>query len=381
MKVIKPGETIGLLGGGQLGRMIALAGRAMGYRFVTMDPTPDSPSGQVSDYQIVAAYNQVEAAKELAERSQVITYEFENVDAQVAEVLETNAHVPQGSRLLRITQHRIREKTAIQLLGIPVAPFRAIHRVEDVREAVEEFGLPVVMKTATGGYDGKGQWVIREKDQIDQAFEELSRTGAELIVEKFIRFQLELSVVAARNLSGEVATFPVSHNIHVDNILHLSMVPAPIDAQIAARAERIAGEIADKLEVVGLIAVEMFLTEDGELYVNELAPRPHNSGHFTMDACVTSQFEQHVRAICNLPLGSTKLLSPVVMVNILGEHLEQVLNQAEKLPSTFKLHLYGKKEAQAKRKMGHINVIADSVAEALEMIESKGIWNKAEVLK
>lgn len=381
MKVIKPGETIGLLGGGQLGRMIALAGRAMGYRFVTMDPAPDSPSGQVSDYQIVAAFNHVEAAKELAERSQVITYEFENVDAQVAEVLETNAHVPQGSRLLRITQHRIREKTAIQSLGIPVAPFRAIHRVEDVREAVEEFGFPVVMKTATGGYDGKGQWVIREKDQIDQAFEELSRTGAELIVEKFIRFQLELSVVAARNLSGAVATFPVSHNIHVDNILHLSMVPAPIDTEIAARAEKIAGEIADKLEVVGLIAVEMFLTEDGELYVNELAPRPHNSGHFTMDACVTSQFEQHVRAICNLPLGSTKLLSPVVMVNILGEHLEQVMNQADKLPPTFKLHLYGKKEAQAKRKMGHINVIADSVAEALEMIETTGIWNKAEVLK
>lgn len=381
MKVIKPGETIGLLGGGQLGRMIALAGRAMGYRFVTMDPTPDSPSGQVSDHQIVAAFNNVEAAKELADRSQVITYEFENVDAGVAEVLETNAHVPQGSRLLRITQHRIREKTAIQSLGIPVAPFCAVHSAEDVRQAVEQFGLPVVMKTATGGYDGKGQWVIRNTDQIDQAFHDLSRTGAELIVEKFIRFQLELSVVAARNSSGEVATFPVSHNIHVDNILHLSMVPAPISQEIAAEAERIAAEIADKLEVVGLIAVEMFLTEEGQLFVNELAPRPHNSGHFTMDACVTSQFEQHVRAICNLPLGSTKLLSPVVMVNILGEHLEKVMEQVDRLPTTCKLHLYGKKEAQAKRKMGHINVLADSVRDALAIIDSTGIWKNAEVLK
>ncbi len=375
MNVIKPGATIGLLGGGQLGRMMALSGRAMGYRFVTMDPTPDSPSGQVSDRQIVASFDDVEAAQQLAELSDVISYEFENVDSEVAEVLESRSFVPQGSRLLRITQHRIREKTAIAQMGIPVAPFRAVNSVEDVEKAVAEFGLPVVMKTATGGYDGKGQWVIREAGEIAEAFTVLSQSGAELIVEKFIRFQMELSVIAARNQSGEVATFPAAQNIHAENILHLSIVPAPISPELTREAERMAKEIAQKLEVVGLIAVEMFLTEAGELYVNELAPRPHNSGHYTMDACVTSQFEQQVRCVCNLPLGSTRLLTPVVMVNILGEHLDQVLDQVDKLPASCKLHLYGKKESQAKRKMGHINVLADSTEEALEIITKLGIWN------
>lgn len=373
-KIIRPGATIGLLGGGQLGRMIALSGRAMGYRFVTLDPTPDSPSAQVSDRQITAGFEDVEAAKQLAELSDVITYEFENVDAQVAEVLEKNAFVPQGSQLLRITQHRIREKTTIEASGIPVAPFRQIESLADVHQAVEEFGLPVVMKTATGGYDGKGQYVIRDASEIEEAYRSLNQWGTELIVEKFVRFQMELSVIAARNVSGEVSSFPVAENIHVNNILHLSLVPAPISAEIAERARQIAEELAKKLNVVGLIAVEMFLTDQGELYVNELAPRPHNSGHYTMDACVTSQFEQHVRCICNLPLGSTKLLTPVVMVNILGEHLESVLEQVDKLPSTCKLHLYGKKEAQAKRKMGHLNVLADSIEEALEWIQHSGIW-------
>lgn len=374
MKVIKPGATIGLLGGGQLGRMIALSGRAMGYRFVTMDPTPDSPSGQVSDQQIVASFDDIEGAKQLARLSDVITYEFENVDAGVAEVLETNSFVPQGSRLLRITQHRIREKTTIASLGIPVAPFRQVQSLADVQEAAAEFGLPVVMKTATGGYDGKGQFVIRAESEMEQAYQTLSQAGTELIVEKFVRFQMELSVIAARNLAGEVATFPVAQNIHIENILHLSLVPAPIQPEIAERARQIAEELARKLEVVGLIAVEMFLTEEGELYVNELAPRPHNSGHYTMDACVTSQFEQQVRCICNLPLGSTKLLSPVVMVNILGEHLNAIMEQVDKLPATSKLHLYGKKEAQAKRKMGHLNVLGESVEEALELIRNLGIW-------
>ncbi|MGD8191791.1 5-(carboxyamino)imidazole ribonucleotide synthase [Brevibacillus ginsengisoli] len=374
MKIIRPGATIGLLGGGQLGRMIALSGRAMGYRFVTLDPTPDSPSAQVSDQQITASFDDVEAAKQLAKLSDVITYEFENVDARVAEVLETNSFVPQGSQLLRITQHRIREKSTIEALGIPVAPFRQVQSLEDVKQATEEFGLPVVMKTATGGYDGKGQFVIRDASEIEEAYETLHQWGTELIVEKFVRFQMELSVIAARNLSGEVASFPVAQNIHVNNILHLSLVPAPISSEVTERARQIAEELAGKLNVVGLIAVEMFLTDDGKLYVNELAPRPHNSGHYTMDACVTSQFEQHVRCICNLPLGSTKLLTPVVMVNILGEHLDAILQNVDKLPTSSKLHLYGKKEAQAKRKMGHLNVLADSVEEALELIRNLGIW-------
>jgi 5-(carboxyamino)imidazole ribonucleotide synthase len=380
-KQIKPGSTLGILGGGQLGRMIALAGRAMGYRFVTMDPTADAPCGQTADRQIVASYDDVEAAMQLASVSDVISYEFENVDAQVAEVLESRAYVPQGSRLLRITQNRIREKTAIREIGIPVAPFCVVNSLEDLQDAVRELGLPAVMKTATGGYDGKGQWVLRSEAELVEAYETLSKAGTELIVEQFVPFQMELSVIAARNPAGELAVFPVSENIHQENILHLSIVPARISAEVTARAEEIARTIVEKLDVVGLIAVELFLTEDGQLYVNELAPRPHNSGHFTMDACVTSQFEQHVRAVCNLPLGSTELLSSVVMVNILGEHLQPVIDQIDKLPRTAKLHLYGKAESKAKRKMGHINVLAPTVEEALTLIDELKIWtNTSEVL-
>lgn len=377
---IKPGATIGILGGGQLGRMIALAGRAMGYRFVTMDPTEDAPCGQAADRQIVARYDDVDAAMQLAEISDVISYEFENVDARVAEVLESRAYVPQGSRLLRITQNRIREKTAIRELGIPVAPFRVIDSLDSLRAAIGQLGLPAVMKTATGGYDGKGQWVLRSEAELAEAYETLSKAGTELIVEQFVPFQLELSVIAARNPSGELAVFPAAENVHRENILHLSIVPARVPDDIRQRAEAVARTIAERLDVVGLIAVEMFLTASGELYVNELAPRPHNSGHYTMDACVTSQFEQHVRAVCDLPLGSTELLSPVVMVNILGEHLQPVLDRIGQLPRTAKLHLYGKHESKPKRKMGHLNVLAPSVEEALAQIERLEIWtNKAEV--
>ncbi|MGE7271317.1 5-(carboxyamino)imidazole ribonucleotide synthase [Brevibacillus panacihumi] len=379
-KQIKPGATIGILGGGQLGRMIALAGRAMGYRFVTMDPTPDAPCGQTADEQIVARYDDVEAAMRLAAASDVISYEFENVDAQVAEVLESKSYVPQGSRLLRITQNRIREKTAIQEMGIPVAPFRVVASLADLQQAVRELGLPAVMKTATGGYDGKGQWVLKREEELAEAYETLAKAGTELIVEQFVPFELELSVIAARNPDGDLAVFPTAENVHQDNILHLSIVPARVSAEIRERAERIALTIVEKLDVVGLLAIEMFLTRDGQLYVNELAPRPHNSGHYTMEACATSQFEQHVRAVCNLPLGSTELLTPVVMVNILGEHLQPILDRIDALPRSAKLHLYGKAESKEKRKMGHLNVLAPTVEEALGLIEKLEIWStKTEV--
>lgn len=379
-KQIKPGATIGILGGGQLGRMIALAGRAMGYRFVTMDPTPDAPCGQTADEQIVARYDDVEAAMRLAAASDVISYEFENVDAQVAEVLESKSYVPQGSRLLRITQNRIREKTAIQEMGIPVAPFRVVASLADLQQAVRELGLPAVMKTATGGYDGKGQWVLKREEELAEAYDTLAKAGTELIVEQFVPFELELSVIAARNPDGDLAVFPTAENVHQDNILHLSIVPARVSAEIRERAERIALTIVEKLDVVGLLAIEMFLTPDGKLYVNELAPRPHNSGHYTMEACATSQFEQHVRAVCNLPLGSTELLTPVVMVNILGEHLQPVLDRIDALPRSAKLHLYGKAESKEKRKMGHLNVLAPTVEEALGLIEKLEIWStKTEV--
>jgi 5-(carboxyamino)imidazole ribonucleotide synthase len=380
-KIIKPGGTIGILGGGQLGRMLTLAGRNMGYRFVTLDPTEDSPCGQVADMQIVANYSDVEAARKLAEQSDVITYEFESVDAAVTELLMKEAYVPQGSQLLYTTQHRLREKRAIEAAGVPVAPYEEILSAEQLREAVVRFGTPCVLKTAMGGYDGKGQWVIRSLDETEEAYESLSKAKTELVLEQFIHFDKELSVIAARSPRGEVKAFPAAENIHVNNILHLSIVPARIPDAVQKAAEELAIRIASSLEVIGLIAVELFLTKDGQLFVIELAPRPHNSGHYTMEACRTSQFEQHIRAICNLPLGSTELMSPVVMVNVLGEHVAPLLDwirepdsTAEELGVTAKVHLYGKHESLRKRKMGHVNLLAADVERALAWIERSAIW-------
>jgi len=386
-QVLLPGSTIGILGGGQLGRMLALSGRAMGYRFITLDPTSDSPCGQVADEQIIAAFDNLEAARELAHKSDVITYEFENVDAVITELLMKEAYVPQGSKLLYTTQHRLREKQAIEAAGVKVAPYRQIDSVETLQEAVQAFGMPCVLKTATGGYDGKGQWVIRSHEEIPEAYETLAKARTELVLEQFIHFDKELSVIAARSPRGEVKAFAPAENIHVDNILHLSIVPARVSDSISKRAEELAIRISEGLNIVGLIAVEMFLTVDGELYVNELAPRPHNSGHYTMEACRTSQFEQHIRAICNLPLGSTELMTPVVMVNILGEHVEPLMKwmagQADPLAEsadnkfngiTPKIHLYGKSEAKHKRKMGHINLLTNNVDRALEWVDQMGIW-------
>ncbi|MGI2295003.1 5-(carboxyamino)imidazole ribonucleotide synthase [Paenibacillus sp. GXUN7292] len=379
-KVIKPGSTIGMLGGGQLGRMVAQAGSAMGYRFVALDPTPDSPMGQVAD-QIVAAYNDREAAKELAGRSAVITYEFENVDAEVAAMLMAESYVPQGSKLLFTTQHRLREKEAIKAAGATVAPYCEVRSSEELLAAVQRFGTPCVLKTATGGYDGKGQWVIRSEEEVEEAYNTLAKAGVQLVVEQFIRFDKEISVIAARSTNGEVKVFPAAENIHVNNILHLSIVPARISDEMGKEAERLAFAIAEKLDVVGLIAVEMFAQSSGELYVNELAPRPHNSGHYTMEACRTSQFEQHVRAVCGLPLGDTTLMSPVVMVNVLGQHVEPLLDRISKpdeaaaaLGVAPKLHLYGKKDAVHNRKMGHVNVLADTVDAALGWIDETKLW-------
>ena len=382
---ILTGSTIGVLGGGQLGRMLALAGRAMGYRFVTLDPTPDAPCGQVADRQITARYDDRDAARELARLSDVITYEFENVDAGVAAMLMEESYVPQGSELLYTTQHRLREKRAVEAAGVPVAPYAPITSLDDLEREAARLGLPCVLKTATGGYDGKGQYVIRERSQLAEAYETLSKAGCELVLEQFIRFDKEISVIAARSPSGEIVTFPPAENIHVNNILHLSIVPARISREIVEQARRMALNIAESLKVVGLIAVEMFLTADGKLYVNELAPRPHNSGHYTMEACRTSQFEQHVRAICDLPLTSTELLTPVVMVNVLGEHLPPLLDwiaaggEAELDRThgiTAKVHLYGKAEAKKGRKLGHVNLLTDDVERALAWVEQSPIWRR-----
>ncbi|TLS34966.1 5-(carboxyamino)imidazole ribonucleotide synthase [Pseudalkalibacillus caeni] len=374
-KTILPGKTIGILGGGQLGRMMALKAREMGYRITVLEPKSDSPCGQVSDHEVISPYDDREGAKELAERSDVITYEFENITHETAEWLKENAYLPQGSKLLQVTQDRKFEKNAILEAGVEVAPFREVNSIEDLENSLKELGTPAVLKTRRGGYDGKGQVVIKSDEDM-QAARELSEKAA-CILEKWVPFEKEISVIVTRSTTGEITTFPVGENIHVDNILHQTIVPARVGSQVIEQAEGIAIKLAKAFEMIGTLAVEMFLTEDGSIYVNELAPRPHNSGHYTMEACETSQFEQHVRAVCGLPLGSTELLKPVVMVNILGEHLESVLEKIQALEGS-KLHLYGKDEAKPKRKMGHINVLAPTVEEALEKINQLKIWQTNE---
>ncbi len=383
-----PGSTIGMLGGGQLGRMTALAGRNMGYRFVTLEPTIDCPCAQVADDHVVGAYNDPNALRELASRADVVTYEFENVQSEAAAQLAAHTYVPQGSALLSVTQHRLREKRAIEAAGVSVTPFHAIHGLADLQQAIERLGLPIVLKTTTGGYDGKGQAIIREASQVEETFAQFAtpeRMAAEtepLIAEQFIPFEHELSVIVARNPQGDTRTFPVARNIHQHHILHLSIVPGGLSATVEEEAQRMAIRIADALNLVGLLAVEMFLTADGRLYVNEVAPRPHNSGHYTQDACTTSQFEQHVRAVCNLPLGKTELLTPVVMVNVLGQHMPALLEAwgsgqlaDDLLGFSLKLHLYGKQDAKHGRKMGHLNLLGPDTAAMIAWTESCGIWS------
>ncbi|GAE27542.1 phosphoribosylaminoimidazole carboxylase ATPase subunit [Halalkalibacter wakoensis JCM 9140] len=367
-RMVSPGDTIGIIGGGQLGRMMATAAKQMGYRIAVLEPTEDSPCGQVADIVIEAAYDDLEGAKKLAEVADVITYEFENIDEETANWLAEQTDFPQGSKVLGTTQHRLKEKEAIQSLGIPVAPFHAIVSIEDVEEAATKIGFPAVLKTCRGGYDGKGQRVVKDEKELRQAAEELIKHG-ECVLEAWIPFSLELSVIVTRSRNGETAVFPVSENEHRDNILFRSHVPARIDDAVCERAKEMALKIVTGLDVVGTLAVELFMLKDGRLYANELAPRPHNSGHYTIEACKTSQFEQHIRAVCGLPLGSTELWSPVVMENILGEDLEAVLQSISRLDDV-KLHLYGKKEAKVKRKMGHLTATADSIEEACEKIES-----------
>ncbi|MCL6454141.1 MAG: 5-(carboxyamino)imidazole ribonucleotide synthase [Alicyclobacillus sp.] len=395
---LRPGCTIGILGGGQLGRMVALEAKRMGYRVVTLDPVPDCPCGQIADDQVVAAYTDVAAAQAFAARCDVVLYEFEDVDDAVVAAIEAEVSVPQGSRLLAVTRHRLREKLALTAAGVAVAPSRPIRTAADLRNAATELGLPLIVKTTTGGYDGKGQWEVPPGSNLDAVWAELARAlpnegidggqtddapvaaaavDAPLIAEAKVPFVCEASVVVARNSAGDVRCFPLAENVHVDHILHLSICPARVPDAVQAEAERVAVRVAEHLQVVGLLAVEMFVLDDGRVLVNELAPRPHNSGHYTMDACVTSQFEQLVRIVCGLPLGSTRLLTPVVMGNLLGKHLPALQRALSAWPDTFKLHLYGKAEARPQRKMGHVNVIAPSTSEALREMEASGIWESA----
>lgn len=369
--MILPPKTIGVLGGGQLGRMFAMEAKRMGYRIWTLDPESDSPCGQIADGQVQAQFDDVNAAQELADRCDIITYEFENISGAIVEFLEQRGkQVSPSSLVLKITQNRLFEKEFLRDHQIPVTEFYKIQTRQDLEVAKEKIGFPSVLKTIFGGYDGKGQIVIRDQKEAEEAFQVLEEisSGRMLVWEKYVPFVKELGIICSRNGLGEVVTFPISENIHRENILYYSLVPARISREVEVRLIEIAKTIANTLNIVGTFCVETFLLKDGTVMVNEIAPRPHNCGHYTLDACVTSQFEQQVRAICDLPLGSTQLLSPVAMVNLLGEGVGNDLVGVDEVlrDRNVKLHLYGKRVAKAKRKMGHLTVLADSVEEAQE---------------
>lgn len=363
--MIAPGRTIGILGGGQLGRMTGQAARELGYGFVVFEPSGNCPAGQVADQEINAAYDDESALARFAKIVDVVTYEFENVNVKALNFLQERVPIFPNPNVLHICQNREREKTFLKESGFPHAPFAVIESAEDLEKALRTIGRPAVLKTANFGYDGKGQLKI-DANSTESTADIWNRfDGKRAILEGWVNFDLEISVIVAISSNGEVSTFPVAENIHTNHILDFSIVPARIDKTLADEAEKLAVAIAKKLDVVGLIGVELFVSEGGKLVVNEMAPRPHNSGHYTMDACVTSQFEQFTRAVCGLPLGSPELRSPVTMVNILGDAWSgKDPDFSNLLREGAKLHLYGKAEPRVGRKMGHFNVLAKTNEEA-----------------
>ena len=369
--MIYPGQTIGIIGGGQLGRMMAVAAKEAGYKIAVLEPTMDSPCGQVADIRIVAPYDDESALEELAEVSDVITYEFENIDYAGLKRLTQIAYVPQGAELVRITQNRVTEKRMIQEAGCPVAPYVVADTYEQLEASIQEIGFPCIVKTARGGYDGKGQQLLKTLEDLPLAKDLFNHS--QCIAEGFVPFMKEISVIVQRNGYGETYCLPVGENIHVNHILHETIVPARIERNTEVAAEEAAMKIADYLQLVGTLAVEMFVLEDGSIVINECAPRPHNSGHYSIEACNISQFIQHIRAVCGWPLRKPKLWAPSIMVNVLGQHVVSLTNSISKYPD-WSVHLYGKSEAKVNRKMGHVTIMTNDVSKTLQQIEKSGIW-------
>jgi len=364
MSIIRPGSKIGVLGGGQLGRMFAMAARRLGYRVHTLAPEEDTPTGQVADVEVNASYDDLDAVARFADAVDVVTFEFENVSAAAATAAASHAIVRPNGRALWIAQHRIREKTFVSDVGLPVTPFAPVRTAAELDAAIDAIGVPSVLKTAEFGYDGKGQIAVMDRSEAGTAWSKLGRR--ESILEAFIDLEKEISVVAARSVDGTCAAFEPVENVHRHHILDLSTAPADVTADMAAQAVDAAYGIMRALDYVGVLCVEFFVARDGRLLVNEMAPRPHNSGHHTVDSCRASQFEQQVRAVCGLPLGSPQLLQPAAMANLLGDLWqggEPNWVGAMSFPEV-KLHLYGKTSPRVGRKMGHLTVLAATKAEA-----------------
>jgi len=369
----KPPFRIAVVGGGQLGKMMTSAAKQLGFHVTVLDPTPASPAGQVADRQIVAEFTDGDALRRLAREADVVTYEFEHIDSVTLIALEEAGQpVYPAPQILRVIQNKKRQKEALQQAGIPVAPFMAVEGLTDAQTAGKRLGYPFFLKACRGGYDGKGNVLVNSEADLAKALAALG--GSELLAEQFVPFVCEISMLVARSIDGDIRSYQLSENEHHDSILRRSMVPARVSPAVAACAREVAEKVMTLFGGVGVFCVEMFVAEDGAVLVNELAPRPHNSGHYTVEACVTSQFEQQVRAISGLPLGDVSLLSPAVMVNLLGEEGEHGFAVLEgcaaalALPGVH-LHFYGKIKTVPKRKMGHFTVTAATLTEAIRIAE------------
>lgn len=368
-----PGSTIGILGGGQLGRMMILEGRKLGYNFAVIDPDPNCPAAAICDIMIASPFTDKLALEQLSRVSDVVTYEFEGVPLSSVHWLERHSRIFPRSRVLEVCQNRALEKTFLRENGFPHVPFVEVNNGRDLCKGLESFGFPSVLKSAFWGYDGKGQMKITEGvEDFDELFDKAGHSSA--ILEKWIEYELECSVIVARSTNGEEALFPVAENHHHNHILDYSVVPARLPKSILAKAREIALQIARRLDVIGLLSVEFFVTADGEILVNEMAPRPHNSGHYTMDSCDTCQFEQAIRSVCGLPLGKPDLRNAVVMKNLMGDHwngeTEPDWGRLLAVDPGVKLHLYQKQSARKGRKMGHINCVAETPHAALHLAEA-----------
>lgn len=364
--MILPGAMLGVLGGGQLGRMFTVAARTLGYRVMVLDPDPNSPAGAMADEHLQADYQDPEALEHMGALCAAITTEWENVPARTLEALAHHCPVRPAGEATAIARDRIREKTFVRDLGLATAPFFPILTSGELEAAVTGLRLPALLKTATLGYDGKGQVEIGNLEEARAAFTQLGEVPC--VLEEKVALHQELSVVLARGADGEMGVYPVGENVHRNGILHTTLVPGRVAPAVAERAVGMARSMAEDLDYVGVLAVEFFLTRDGELLVNEMAPRPHNSGHYSLDACVSSQFEQQVRALCGLPLGSTRLLAPAVMVNLLGDLWAKGEPDWSRLLAhqELKLHLYGKHQARPGRKMGHFTLLGENAEACLE---------------
>jgi 5-(carboxyamino)imidazole ribonucleotide synthase len=371
-----PGSSIGILGGGQLARMLALAAKPMGYKVIVLDPDPKCPASSVVDEVIAAKFDDETALEKLASLCDVVTLEFENVPASGLAVLEARVPLRPSARVLEIARNRILEKQFLNDIGVQTAKWAAVRVLEDLEPAIRVVGLPAILKTATLGYDGKGQAKVNTLEEAQSAFQKF---GMNCVFEGLVDFKKEISVIVARSSRGEVRAFQPFENEHANGILDMTVIPANIPESLSRQAEKIALEIAAKLEVIGLLTIEMFVVNDSSVIVNELAPRPHNSGHLTIEACPTSQFEQAIRAVCGLPLGNVTPHNPAAMVNLLGDLWQNAVpnwNAALELPGA-KLHLYGKTEARAARKMGHITVLNESREIAVKnALEARGNLTK-----